>query len=89
MTKTTERPFRRYRGVAIYRIKDPIVGTGGKWRDGVWIETTPKYDIYYAYAGGYWEDSLAICKMSIDNLISDAIIHGCTEQSMVDELNED
>ena len=86
----TERPFRRYRDVAIYRIKDLICGSDGDWHETRGsVEKKPKFDIYFAFCGGYWEDSLKECKESIDKLISDAIMYGCTEQSMVDELNEE
>jgi hypothetical protein len=89
-TDTTERPYRRYRGVAIYRIKDLIIGSDiRELKNGDFQWCKPQYDIYFAFCGGYWEDSLKEVKESIDKLISDAIIHGCTEQSMVDELNED
>lgn len=89
-TNTTERPFRRYRGVAIYRIKDLIIGSDiRKLKNGDFKWCKPKYEIYYAFAGGYWEDSLKECEESIDKLISDAIMYGSTEQSMVDELNEE
>jgi hypothetical protein len=59
-----QHPYRVYKGVRIYRVKEVILGTDFCLRKDKVVPCKPKYEITYRYAGSYPYSTLEECKQS-------------------------
>lgn len=83
------RPFRRYRGVAIWRSKDLICGSDLDFNsDGLLVEKNGKYSVYYHWTDGYLCDTIQEVKDDIDGALSAAESRDIPLAEMVKTLNE-
>lgn len=88
MPETAIKAYRRYRKVAIFRLREQIAGSDTRANaQGDEVPCKPRFRTYYAYEGGYPEDTVEAVKQSIDLLIRQAVARGCDEADMVETLN--
>lgn len=91
MNNTKRKAYRRYKGVAIYMLKEVVAGSDFKVNEnGTISNTAPAYDVYFVLADGDLKcDSLDEIKADIDNMLENAKKLGLPIDMMVDTLNEE
>ena len=83
------KPFRKYKGVRIFKNKDLVVGSDFRVTEaGRLVPAKPQYTISYGWPDSYPYDTLEEAKEAVDNVLAKAVRLGIDVRDMVAVMNE-